>query len=103
MAEIGVDVWQGIIPQNDIEAVQKRLGGRMALQGGLDCTPFDYAGGWNEEEVRGLVRFVCDAYVPAGHFVPEVPNGHPLTPGINEILIDEMNSYGERFFDRLGK
>ena len=103
MAEIGVDVWQGIIPQNDIKAVQKRLGGRMALQGGLDCTPFDYPGGWSESEVRGLVRFVCDEYVPAGHFAPEVPNGSPLTPGINDILIDEMNSYGEHFFDRQRK
>ena len=101
MAEIGVDVWQGIIPQNDIKAVQKRLAGRMGLQGGLDCTPFDYAGGWNEEEVRRLVRTVCDAYVPAGRFAPEVPNGRPLTPGINDIIVDEMNAYGERFFDRL--
>ena len=100
MAEIGIDVWQGIIPQNDIKAVQKRLAGRMGLQGGLDCTPFDYAGGWNEEAVRRLVRLVCDDYVPAGRFTPEVPNGAPLTPGINDIIIDEMNAYGEHFFDR---
>ena len=103
MAEIGVDVWQGIIPQNDIKAVQKRLNGRMGLQGGLDCTPFDYKGGWNEDEVRRFVRRVCDDYVPAGRFAPEVPNGRPLTPGINEIIIDEMNAYGEHFFERLGK
>lgn len=101
MAEIGVDVWQGIIPQNNIKEVQKRLGGRMALQGGLDCTPFDYAGGWTEDEVRKLVRFVCDEYVPAGHFAPEVPNGAPLTPGINDIIVDEMNTYGEHFFKNL--
>ncbi|SHI18282.1 Uroporphyrinogen decarboxylase (URO-D) [Sporobacter termitidis DSM 10068] len=101
MAEIGVDVWQGIIPQNDIKDVQKRLNGRMALQGGLDCTPFDYGSGWNEAEVRRLVRRVCDDYVPAGRFAPEVPNGAPLTPGIDDIIVDEMNTYGEHFFDRL--
>jgi hypothetical protein len=100
MAEIGVDVWQGIIPQNNIGEVQKRLGGRMALQGGLGCTPFDYNGGWTEREVREFVRSVCDEYVPAGHFAPEVPNGAPLTPGINDIIVDEMNTYGEHFFDR---
>jgi hypothetical protein len=101
MAEIGIDVWQGVIPQNNIKEVQKRLNGKMALQGGLDCTPFDYVGGWNEADVRKLVRFVCDEYVPAGRFAPEVPNGAPLTPGINDILVDEMNAYGEHFFDRL--
>lgn len=100
MAEIGIDAWQGIIPQNNIKDVQKRLKGTMALQGGLDCTPFDKPG-WTEKEVRQMVRDVCDQYVPAGHFIPEVPNGMPLTPGINEILIDEMNSYGEHFFDRI--
>jgi hypothetical protein len=100
MAEIGIEVWQGIIPQNNIKEVQKRLNGRMALQGGLDCTPFDYPGGWTEDEVRKFVRFVCDEYVPAGHFNPEVPNGVPLTPGIHEIIVDEMNTYGEHFFDR---
>jgi hypothetical protein len=103
MAEIGVDVWQGIIPQNNIKDVQKRLNGRMGLQGGLDCTPFDYTGGWNEAQVRQFVRSVCDDYVPAGRFVPEVPNGAPLTPGINEIIVDEMNTYGEHFFDRMKK
>jgi hypothetical protein len=36
MAEIGIDVWQGIIPQNNIREVQKRLDGKMALQGGLE-------------------------------------------------------------------
>ncbi len=101
MAEIGVDVWQGIIPQNNIKDVQRRLRGRMALQGGLDCTPFDYPDGWSEPEVRRFVRSVCDEYVPAGRFAPEVPNGAPLTPGINEIVIDEMNTYGEYFFNRL--
>lgn len=98
MAEIGVDVWQGIIPQNDIAAVQKVLNGRMALEGGLDCTPFDYPGGWNEPQVRQFVRSVCDDYARAGCFVPAVPNGRPLTPGIHEIIVDELNTYGEHFF-----
>lgn len=100
MVELGIDIWQGIIPQNNIPEIQKRLKGKMALQGGLDCTGFDRPG-WNEEEVRREVRRCVDEYVPAGYFIPEVPNGAPLTPGINDIIIDELNSYGEHFFDRL--
>ncbi|MFZ7120158.1 MAG: uroporphyrinogen decarboxylase family protein [Eubacteriaceae bacterium] len=100
MAEIGIDVWQGIIPQNNIGDVQKRLKCSMALQGGIDGVVFDKKD-WNELEVRTEVRRACNEYVPAGCFIPEIPNGQPLTPGINDIVIDEMNIYGEHFFDRL--
>ena len=102
MAELGIDIWQGVITQKNIPAVQKRLNGSMALQGGIDCTLFDRPG-WSEQEVRSEVRRCVDEYVPAGYFIPDVPNGAPLTPGINEVIIDELNSYGEHFFDRLRK
>ncbi len=100
MADLGIDVWQGVIPQNDIVSLQKKLKGRMALQGGIDGVVFDNPD-WTEEAVRAEVRRACDEYVPNGWFVPAVPNGAPLTPGINPIIIDEMNTYGVHFFDRL--
>ena len=99
MIELGIDIWQGIIPQNNIEEVQKVINGRMALQGGIDGAIFDFAE-WKEENVRREVRRACDDYVPAGHFIPAIPNGRPLTPGINEIVIDEINTYGLNFFKR---
>lgn len=100
MAEIGVDIWQGVIPQNNIPDIQKRLNGKMALQGGIDGVIFDVEN-WKEDIVRAEVRRACDEYVPAGYFVPAIPNGSPITPGINDIVIDEMNTYGEHFFDRI--
>lgn len=102
MAEIGIDVWQGIIPQNDIPDVQRRLNGRMALQGGIDGVVFDHEN-WTIEEVRGEIRRACDEYVPAGYFQPAMGNNIPLTPGLYEVVIDEMNAYGEHFFERLRK
>ncbi|KPU45581.1 uroporphyrinogen decarboxylase [Oxobacter pfennigii] len=99
MSEIGIDVWQGVIPQNNIHEIQKTLNGSMALQGGIDGVVFDKAD-WTEAEVRKEVRRACDEYVPQGYFIPEIPNGQPLTPGINDIVIDELNSYGEHFFKK---
>jgi uroporphyrinogen-III decarboxylase len=99
MAEIGVDVWQGVIPQNNIPALQERLKGSMALQGGVDGVVFDHEN-CTVEEVRTEVRRAFDEYVPAGYFVPAIPNGGPLTPGINEIVVEEMNAYGEHFFEK---
>jgi uroporphyrinogen-III decarboxylase len=100
MVELGIDVWQGIIPQNNIQDVQKRVKGRMALQGGIDGAVFDFKD-WKEADVRKEVRRACDDYVPAGHFIPCIPNGVPLTPGINDVVVDEIDTYGWDFFKRL--
>lgn len=35
MIEMGIDIWQGIIAENDIKAVQDQIAGRMCLMGGL--------------------------------------------------------------------
>ena len=48
MAEIGIQVWQGVLPENDIPALQRHLNGRLTLMGGFgaaidrkDATPED--------------------------------------------------------------
>ena len=38
MVDIGIDVWQGVLPENDIVKLQKQLDGRMTLMGGIDAT-----------------------------------------------------------------
>ena len=35
MAEIGIQVWQGVLPENDIPALQRHLNGRLTLMGGF--------------------------------------------------------------------
>ena len=35
MAEIGIQVWQGVLPENDIPALQAHLNGRLTLMGGF--------------------------------------------------------------------
>lgn len=35
MAEIGIQVWQGVLPENDIPALQRHLGGKLVLMGGI--------------------------------------------------------------------
>ena len=68
MAEIGVDVWQGVLPENDILKLQKQLDGRMTLMGGIDAT-IDREDA-TEEEIRADVRRACSTYGPGGHFIP---------------------------------
>ncbi len=99
MADIGVDVWQGVIPQNDIPAIQRRLAGRMALIGGIDAQLIDKPQ-CDEQAIRKEVRRCIDTYCPAGHFVPCIPNIVPLFPEVERVYHDELSVYGRDFFRR---
>ncbi len=94
MVELGIQVWQGVLPSNDIPALQKQLDGRMTLMGGLDAGIVDRADS-SEEEVRAEVRRACSAYGPGGHFIPCITYGGPGTifPPADPIITDEINRY----------
>lgn len=99
MAEIGIDIWQGAIPQNDIADIQKRLNGSMAIMGGIDAQVIDMPG-IDEDTIRREVRRCIDAYCPQGHFVPCIPNIIPIYPEVRNIYEDELIRYGKDFFRR---
>ena len=76
----------------------------MALQGGIDAAVVDRPDS-TEEEIRAEVRRVCDAYCPAGHFIPSVTYGGPgfIHPGVDEIVNDEIDRWSAahpEFFNR---
>lgn len=99
MAEIGIDVWQGAIPQNDIVAIQKRLNGRMAIIGGIDAQVIDVPNA-DEEVIRKEVRRSIDTYCPQGYFIPCIPNILPMYPEVRNIYEDELTNYGKNYFKR---
>lgn len=100
MVEIGVDVWQGAIPQNDIVSIQKRINGKMAIMGGIDAAIIDMPEA-DEEIIRQEVRRCIDTYCPQGYFIPCIPNIVPIFPEVKRIYEDELLSYGRDFFKRL--
>ncbi len=76
MVELHIDVWQGVLPQNDIVKLQKQLDGRMALMGGIDAAIVDRADS-TEEEIRAETRRVLETYCPNGNFIPCITYGGP--------------------------
>lgn len=96
MAELGIDIWQGVIPQNDIVKLQKQLGGRMALMGGIDAQVIDKPEA-DEQVIRGEVRRCIDTYCPQGNFIPCIPNLIPIFPQVKEIYEDELLNYGKAY------
>ncbi len=93
MAEMGVQVWQGVIPDNDIPALQKQLAGKMVLMGGIDVL-IDKKD-WTEEEVRRETRRACTEYGPGGSFIPCLTYGGPksIFPGVTETIVDEIHRF----------
>ena len=93
MVEIGIQCWQGVLPENDIPELQQRLKGRMILMGGIGAaidTPDS-----TEEEIRAYVGKALNEYCSGGHFIPSITYGLAGTifKHVDPIINDEINKY----------
>lgn len=93
MVEIGIQCWQGVLPENNIPELQQRLNGRMILMGGIGAaidTPDS-----TEEAIREYVSKALNEYCPGGHFIPSITYGlaGSLFPHVDPIINDEINKY----------
>ena len=100
MPEIGIDVWQGVTPENDIPSIVEKTGGKLFLWGGIDMPVIDYPGA-TEEDIRAQVRAAIDKYAPTKRYLPMFCSWMPITPGAKEIACDEMEKYGAIIAERV--
>ena len=93
MVELGIQAWQGVLPENDIPALQQQLKGRMVLMGGIGAA-IDRADA-TEEEIRAYVDDVLTANCPGGHFIPCITYGAPGTvfSHVDPIINSEIDRY----------
>ena len=98
MAEIGVDIWQGVLPSNNIAAISEKVGCKMLLMGGIDSV-IDRADA-GEEEIRRETRRACEEYGKLKGFWPGMTYGGPgtLFPQVEPIIIDEIERYNRETF-----
>ena len=99
MAELGIDVWQGATPENDIEAVIGQTEGKLLLLGGIDMSLIDFDDA-PEESIRAHIRSVIDSYAPLGSFLPCYTSIRPVYNRVMEIADDEMAKHGAAFAGR---
>ncbi|NLL46816.1 MAG: uroporphyrinogen decarboxylase (URO-D) [Clostridiales bacterium] len=99
MVDLHIDIWQGVLPQNDIVKIQKQLDGRMALMGGIDAAIVDREDA-TEEEIRTETRRVLETYCPNGNFIPSITYGlgGTLYPQADEFINDEIDKYNKEVF-----
>jgi hypothetical protein len=94
MIDLHIDIWQGVLPQNDIPKLQKQLEGRMTLMGGIDAAIVDRRDS-TEEEIRRETRRACETYAPGGHFIPCLTYGGPgsIYPRCDKYIDDEIDRF----------
>jgi hypothetical protein len=100
MIELGIDLWQGTLPENDILKLQEQVAGRMAMMGGIDASLVDRKD-VAEDVVRGAARYACETYGAAGNFIPCMTYGGPesnVFPGIDALVTDEINKFNKEKF-----
>ncbi len=93
MLDLNVDVWQGVIAQNDIVEIQKITDYKLPMIGGIDGPLLDREG-ITEEEIRSHVRMCIDKYCAAGNFFP---SARLFLPWNDSIVKDEVAKYGREY------
>lgn len=93
MAEIGIQVWQGVLPENDIPALQRHLQGKLVLMGGIGAA-IDRSDA-TAEEVCDYTRRTLRACCPGGHFIPSITYGLPgaVYPRIDRYIDETIDAY----------
>ena len=93
MAEIGIQVWQGVLPENDIPALQQKLHGRLVLMGGMGAA-IDRADA-APEEIYGYAKDTLRRCCPGGHYIPSITYGLPgaVYPHVDEYIDRAIADY----------
>ena len=75
MAEIGIQVWQGTLPENDIPALQRHLkeSSFSWAAWGAAIDRQDISG----EAILAYARKTLSTCCPGGHFIPSITYGVP--------------------------
>ncbi len=96
MVELGIHIWQGVVPQNDIKGVIEKTNGQLFLMGGIDMQKIDMED-TPEEVIREEIQRTIRDYVPLGHFMPCVSSIASVYKRTDRILNDELKKYAEEF------
>lgn len=98
MIDIGIDIWQGVLPTNDIPKLQQEFGGKIVFMGGIssEIDVKDY----DEAQIRAEVQRACKTYAPGGSFIPSITYGAAgsIFPGVDDIVMDEIRKQSAVYF-----
>ena len=98
MIELGVDVYQGAVSENDIPKLIRAYGGQITIHGGLDNGKHDKED-WSVEALRRDLRDLVEKAGPK-FLIPGMTMGGPssIIPGVYEALSREIDALSKEYF-----
>ena len=96
MIEMGVDIWQGPIPSNNIPELIEKYGGQITFMGEIETKLLDVPT-WTPEAVAAEVERACTK-CGCHSFIPCLTAGAPITafPGVDKAVREEIDKMSEK-------
>ena len=98
MIEMGIDIWQGCFPSNNIPALLEKYAGKIAFMGEIETRFIDLPG-WTPEKVAAEVERACRKCKGNG-FIPCLTAGAPASsnPGVYDTVNQEIDRMSKLLF-----
>ena len=97
MIEMGIDIWQGVIPANDLPSLIEQYGDKITFMGEIETRKLDVPG-WTPELVREEVERACRKGGKHS-FIPCLTAGMPFTVfGCGETVDAEIDRMSKEMF-----
>ncbi len=97
MIEMGIDIWQGVIPANDMPSLIEEFGGQITFMGEIETRLLDVPG-WTPELVKEEVERACRK-CGTHCFIPSLTAGMPYTAfGVGETVDAEIERMSKIMF-----
>ena len=98
MVEMGVDIWQGVIPTNDIPELIEKYGDKITFMGEIETRKLDVPT-WTPELVREEVERACRKG-GKNCFIPCLTAGMPFTVFVPGNVVDaEIDRMSKELFN----
>jgi hypothetical protein len=95
MIEMGIDIWQGCVSNNNVPELIKKYGGKISFMGDIDNSLIDKED-WTPESVAAEVR---NAIKRDGnlYYIPCITQGGPgsVYPGVYEAITAEIEKINQ--------
>lgn len=98
MIEMGIDVWQGAVYENNLPEVVSEYGGQIAFQCGLDNGKYDHAN-WTKEDITAGFKDFFET-VGTRYVIPSFTQGGPGStfPGAYEAADEAIDEFSKVYF-----
>jgi uroporphyrinogen decarboxylase len=99
MVELGAAIWNPCQPCNNLAALKRAYGGRIAFHGGIDSQFVLDRPGVTPAEVRAEVRRRIDELAGGGGYIAGPSHGVPYEPELMAAMNDEIATYGRACYE----